>query len=525
MRKILVSMAILAIGFSACSKDDHTGGSEQRCVTIDPTITRANETDFEKNDAIGVTITTAAATYADNKKFLFGDDKKFAAEGGLLWYEDVNAKSTIFAYYPYNTTSPTEFTVAADQNGVGYEASNYMSASKKDVLPSVNATAMTFKHKMARLVINVTNETNTPIEKITVKNTIGTATINFTDNTLSAKAGGAMLDIVARQITPNVKYMALLVPQSATLKIAVTTAGGTRTQGFNESVLESGKQYPLSVRVLANNIALTLGGPIEGWIDGTELLPDGQTPPVDNSLEYGGVKYKTVTMKDGRVWMAENLRYIPAGATVSTDPVDNNAAIWAPYSSDGTTATALTDAAEIAKIGYLYSFDTAFGTAITPENCATFEGARGICPEGWHIPSQADWVGLIGATVKTEAGVDLTDTTAPYYDATYKGANIATLNADKYNFVFSGIRMRSMIASAGVYQKNVYDAHISLSYVMCSTVCKKLYSKDDATVLTNIQYFAPMTMFSTNFPDGKLSVALLGYKSGVAVRCVKDVKK
>lgn len=525
MKKLLVSMAIIAIGFSACSKDVEPTAAGDMRVAIDPTITRANETDFEKGDQIGVTITTPNATYADNKKFIFGDDKKFMAEDHLLWYEDINAKSSLFAYYPYQTTTPTEFTVAANQNDMGYEASNYMSALKTDVLPSIKAVPMTFKHKMVRLVINLTNETEYPVEQIIVKNTIGTATIHLADNTLSAKEGGAMLDITARQITPNVKYMALVVPQSASIKITVVTAEGSRTQGFNESVLESGKQYPMTVRVLPSNINITIDGPIDGWIDGDELLPDGQTPPVDNSIEYGGVKYKIATMKDGSVWMVENLRYVPAGVTVSTDPADNDAAIWAPYTSNGTTTTAIPDAAEIAKIGYLYSFDTAFGAAITPDNCGTFEGVRGICPEGWHIPSQADWIALIGASVKTADGVDLTNTSAPYYDDTYKGANIVTLNKDKYNFVFSGVRMRSTIASTGAYQKNVYDAHLSLTYLMSSTFYKKSYSKDDATLLTNIQYFAPMTLYSKSFPDGKLSVALLGYKSGVAVRCVKDAIK
>lgn len=32
-------------------------------------------------------------------------------------------------------------------------------------------------------------------------------------------------------------------------------------------------------------------------------------------------------MKDGRCWMAENLRYVPAGMTVSDDPAEDTG-IW-----------------------------------------------------------------------------------------------------------------------------------------------------------------------------------------------------
>lgn len=38
---------------------------------------------------------------------------------------------------------------------------------------------------------------------------------------------------------------------------------------------------------------------------------NGGGPVDDNTLSYGGVTYKTVTLSNGQTWMAEPLRYVP----------------------------------------------------------------------------------------------------------------------------------------------------------------------------------------------------------------------
>ena len=160
-RILMVAMAALLLG--ACNKklgDGTTDGTspQDMKVTIDPTITRATEVDFEADDAIGVTITTAEETYVANRKFIYGADSRFSAEEALLWYEDINAPSTLFAYYPHAAEAPVEFTVAADQTGDGYGASDLMTAYKDNVYPTKNAISMTFRHKMARLILTVDNK-------------------------------------------------------------------------------------------------------------------------------------------------------------------------------------------------------------------------------------------------------------------------------------------------------------------------------------------------------------------------------
>ncbi|MDE5963269.1 MAG: fimbrillin family protein, partial [Alistipes sp.] len=154
---------------TACSKNDT---DTTLAVRIDPTIadpaifpktsTRVTDTDFENGDKIGVTITKTddKSLFLSNKEFSF-DGTNFVAPG-TLWYEDANVTSTVFAYHPYQTggTAPTEFSIRGDQSGTNYVASDLIFGTKTGVKPE-RITDMTFKHKMTRIIIRVTNGTDT----------------------------------------------------------------------------------------------------------------------------------------------------------------------------------------------------------------------------------------------------------------------------------------------------------------------------------------------------------------------------
>lgn len=544
MKQMFTMMAAAAL-LAACSKDgDSAAGPKQ--IAIDPTIanpavmpaaqraTRATDTDFEPGDAVGLTVrmTLTGEEYAANRKMTYDAAAKTFSAADFIWYEDENQPAALFAYYPWQegAAAPGEFTVQADQSDEGYAKSDLVTAVKTNVYPTKSATAMTFRHKMTRILIDVTNESGHKVTGIVIKGAVATGVLDAQTGDFAAKAGAEPSDVKAHTATEDKLYYALLVPQKGVrLGVEVTTADGrVRSLTLGTTDLRSGENRRMPMNVQEKDLTVTFGGPITGWEDGEQLLPDGGSP-TEATLEYGGVKYKIVTLKDGRTWMAENLRYVPEGIVVSTDPLDNDAKIWAPYISDGTTCTPVTDEAEVAKRGYLYSFETAFASKaeITPDNSASFEGVQGICPAGWHIPTQAEWIGLVGKTNKNEAGADLTDTSAPYFDAGYQGGKITLLNADGFNFTRAGVRMRSTISSTPSYQKTIYPnpgGDLSVNYVLSSTRYANAYSKDDNPKLTNIQFFALQTAILANLPEGKLSVGYLGYKSGVSVRCIKDAQ-
>ncbi len=83
--------------------------------------------------------------------------------------------------------------------------------------------------------------------------------------------------------------------------------------------------------------------------------------------------------------------------------------IWYPYelvTIDGTlTAKALQDEASIKELGYLYDFQAALGgKEITDSNLTSFEGAQGICPKGWHIPTRLEYFNLVGNSTNDADG-------------------------------------------------------------------------------------------------------------------------
>ena len=98
-----------------------------------------------------------------------------------------------------------------------------------------------------------------------------------------------------------------------------------------------------------------------------EVLESQPQKEIDNILidPRDGRQYKTVELKDGNIWMAENLNF-DAGEDCAF--YDNDPNIGEQY-------------------GRLY----------------TWEAAVKSCPAGWHIPDQEDWANLISLYGKGKA--------------------------------------------------------------------------------------------------------------------------
>jgi uncharacterized protein (TIGR02145 family) len=138
--------------------------------------------------------------------------------------------------------------------------------------------------------------------------------------------------------------------------------------------------------------------------------------------------YKTVKIGE-QVWMAENLNY---GIMISgvSDQTDN--AIYEKYCYDNSENNC-------DNYGALYQWDEAM-------QYSTVESVQGVCPSGWHIPSQSEWVVLrdfLGGY--SIAGGKLKDNTEYYWNLPNTGAtNESGFNGlpsgDMRDAVFSGMR-------------------------------------------------------------------------------------
>ena len=537
MKKSLTFIFAAALLVSCQQEETETTTPSDSRITISPIITRATEVNFESGDKIGVTITqNGDFVYAENKLMTFNDGV-FA--GDLLWYPEGNDKSQIVAYYPYREgNTPASFSVQTDQT-TGYGASDLMAASKSDILPTTSVISMNFKHMFTKLLINVTKEVEANISSIALKGSIPTATLDLAALTVTADANVTATNITAQAVEANKTYRAIIVPQTVALTLEVVTSDGkTLSQKLTSATLAQGGQYSVNIRVLPDDIEVKLSGEIDGWTDEGEIGADNEISFEEhldqNYFLYDDVKYNTVTLANGTTWMAEPLIYLPKGYTPSTDPTADSH-VWYPYEikADGATV-ATTEESAIKELGYLYDFQVALGgKEITESNLNSFEGAQGICPKGWHIPTRLEYFNLVGKTTNDVDGkVPADGDKALFYNAVYDGAKISSLNNAGFNYQFSGVRMATSLTGAGSYQKTAIaeDANIqtswhgkpAMNYLMTSTAFKPVYNSTSG-LLTNIQFFGLMsTINASKYSEGRLSLSYVSIKAGMQLRCVRD---
>lgn len=363
MRKILF-MALAVLIAAGCAESE----KGTLCVKIAPAIrTRVTGLHFDTGDRIGLTISKGSALYAENVPMTY-DGTAFTASG-LSWYNDLNEKSVLTAYYPYAEGGrPDEFTVSSDQTQ-GNGPSDLLAAVKTDVTPVSAPVGMIFYHVMSQLTIVVSNSSSAVVTGVSVGGLVPTAEIDYSAPKAAAKSGVAAAEVKACEVKPGATYRAILVPQQAALTVTVTTDDGrSHTKTLSSAQLESGRRYDMSVLVTNEEIQISLSGDIGDWEDGGSLDGSGGGDDGDDSqtLSYGGVTYRTTTVGE-TVWMAENLRYVPDEALLTKG-------IWYPDGNE--------DAEYVREHGMLYSFTVALGGAQVVSGAPV----RGICPEGWHVP-------------------------------------------------------------------------------------------------------------------------------------------
>lgn len=522
--KFFVFFAALAV-VAGCSNDDETP-SAPGLVKVEPLMTRASETNFDKGDKIGLYIDNEEGRYADNAVMEY-DGSVFASQ--VFWYTDCSDTASLKAYYPYAASVPESFTVATDQTA-GTASSDFIAAVKDDVIPTGSAIAMLFKHRLTKVVVRIDNQLDAAISKVVLQNSILTAAIDTSDFAAKADPKGAIGDITLQKVNDST-FQAILVPQRASLSVVVTVNGIEMSQRLSSFETLTGAQYSVNVTVLSDDITVSASGQIENWEDKGEIGSDAVSfEEFADHFVYDGVSYKTVKLKDGLTWMAEPMRFIPSGYTPSTDPTVDSG-IWYPYDTDG---KAETTAEAISGRGYLYSYDAIFGQKLTSANYDKFEGAQGICPKGWHVPSRTEFLNLCGQSMKAEGESGIVyNVNAPYYDETYTAGKLTSLDADGFNFTFSGMMMRNTATTTGKYLVNLtkestcsveaYLGKEGMNYLMSSTAYKPTFDTDETT-LKNVQFFAMMTSFLKTTTEGKLNVSYANWKSGYQLRCVKNSK-
>jgi uncharacterized protein (TIGR02145 family) len=174
--------------------------------------------------------------------------------------------------------------------------------------------------------------------------------------------------------------------------------------------------------------------------------------------------------------MSENLKYLP-----SVDFITNGSTTephYYVYGYNGIDVAAAKATADYSTYGVLYNWPAAMnGEASSSSNPS---GIQGVCPVGWHLPSNAEWTELIdylgGASV---AGGKLKETGTDHWSNPNTGAtnesgftalpggerradNNTTSLKNEYGFWWSATEISSVYVSHVYIRNNYSNAYTSI---------------------------------------------------------------
>lgn len=175
---------------------------------------------------------------------------------------------------------------------------------------------------------------------------------------------------------------------------------------------------------------------------------DNNLPPNSFVDARDGNVYQTVTIGN-QIWMAENLKYLPfvVGPQVGSFTTAHF------YVNDffDTDVNVAKGTENYNTFGVLYNWSAAMNGELSSSSNPS--NIQGICPDGWHLPSNAEWQELVNFIVGETGVVDLlikTDTNQwafPVENAT----NVFGFNALPGGAFFNGGNSFSHIGLTGYW--------------------------------------------------------------------------
>jgi len=210
------------------------------------------------------------------------------------------------------------------------------------------------------------------------------------------------------------------------------------------------------------------------------------------ATDWDGNIYHTVNIGT-QVWMSENLKSLHYSDSTVIDYV------WSYNISDSLAAI----------YGRLYSWEAAMHSAASSNNIPS--GVQGVCPDGWHLPSSAEWRILIDYNGgEMEAGAKLKEADTIHWDppnaeATNESGFTALPGGSGgksggYNFMggigfwLSSYRVNDFISIVSMVYNDPF-AYISFEYILDSNVgysvrCLRNASATQITVIDNSEQFS-----------------------------------
>jgi uncharacterized protein (TIGR02145 family) len=259
-------------------------------------------------------------------------------------------------------------------------------ASKEDLRPNYGEFSVTqveglkyykFKNRetclkfcLANKVIAVPTLTTTSISALTTSSAISGGNITAD--------GGAT--ITARGVVWS-------TTTNPTISLTAKTSDGTGTGSFTSTLTNLTPKTTYYVRAYAINSAGTgYGNEISFTTSDSTIVMGIPCPGVPTVKDVDGNTYNTVQIGT-QCWTKENLRVTKYrdGTVIPLDESGGTAGNGTGQTWSSRTTGARTvyghNAANLATYGYLY-------------NWYAVADSKGLCPSGWHVPSDSEWTNL-----------------------------------------------------------------------------------------------------------------------------------
>ncbi len=242
--------------------------------------------------------------------------------------------------------------------------------------------------------------------------------------------------------------------------------------------------------------ASNTGGVVYGDVMSFTTLPF----PNCGTVEYHDYTYETVQIGE-QCWFAENLKYLP-----SVNTVYDGSAINPKYYVMGYNGTDVNEAKELSAYeiyGVLYNWNAVM-QGVQSSNYSP-SGVQGVCPSGWHVPSESEWITLrelMGGVY--DAGAKLKEIGDEHWNQPtgYGYSNDESTNESGFTALPGGARGESN----GTWSSG-FDYCRSDGYWWCST-------ETDEENAIDFHMVMPSTYLGDNTNHLKAH--------GFSVRCLKD---
>lgn len=259
--------------------------------------TRVVNNSFGEKDEVGLfalagTTTMQEERYADNLHFVRSSNGEFVSDESV-YYPDDGVTLNLISYYPYQEKgipmgeSTMQVSVATTQNKPeDYSLSDFLVASKEDVLASKEAVPLTYNHQFFRLKITLVPGEGENVEDMLSVNPTLSVSGFYTKAIYDFQKKTFFTYSEEKEITPAGEWEIeegrlvgkelILIPQEATVGYQYITleAGGKPYTCLLPSTLQlkSGKQRELEITFVADEDILMskVSGEIGDW-DGTEV--------------------------------------------------------------------------------------------------------------------------------------------------------------------------------------------------------------------------------------------------------------